>query len=283
MFWEFHRHIEAYDRVRICQCTACKSAANLTLKVISHYGEFTTYNVKNFSKLIGKDIILAHQLLKNDIEHHEYWLVTDNLTQDKNVSELPEWINWNNSRKQTDNGEVAFQYAYLSPLKETIPPVPTEQYEISEKVKVCTLVKDYDAEINDLFFNAVSFQNRPKWQFGVVETDQISHVLPQVGTKHRCVLEKGERVMYTSNYEYSTEKIVYAETDEKKKSACYFTFEKIGENKTRFTVDLYLKKNPLLVTAFRLMMKKKVENQFRKSMKNLEKLVSAVKEPAEVA
>jgi hypothetical protein len=209
--------------------------------------------------------------------------VTDNLTQDKNVSELPEWINWNNSRKQTDNGEVAFQYAYLSPLKETIPPVPTEQYEISEKVKVCTLVKDYDAEINDLFFNAVSFQNRPKWQFGVVETDQISHVLPQVGTKHRCVLEKGERVMYTSNYEYSTEKIVYAETDEKKKSACYFTFEKIGENKTRFTVDLYLKKNPLLVTAFRLMMKKKVENQFRQSMKNLEKLVSAVKEPAEVA
>jgi hypothetical protein len=54
-------------------------AVDLTLKVITHYGEFTGYNVKNFNKLIGKDIIVAHQLLKNDIDQHEYWLVTEGL------------------------------------------------------------------------------------------------------------------------------------------------------------------------------------------------------------
>jgi hypothetical protein len=32
--------------------------------------------VHNFNKLIGKDIIIAHNLLKNDIPQHEYWLVT---------------------------------------------------------------------------------------------------------------------------------------------------------------------------------------------------------------
>ncbi len=67
MFVEFHRSIIAYEQRRYCQCKACISAINLTLKVITHYGEFTGYNVKNFSKLIGKDIIVAHQLLKNDI------------------------------------------------------------------------------------------------------------------------------------------------------------------------------------------------------------------------
>ena len=76
MFCEFHRRLIAYDHRRYCLCRACNTANDLTLKIISHYGEFTNYSVKNFHKLIGKDIIIAHQLLKNDINTHEYWLDT---------------------------------------------------------------------------------------------------------------------------------------------------------------------------------------------------------------
>src|SRR6476660_6776687 len=47
--------------------------------------------------LIGKDIILAHQLLKNDIDQHEYWLVTDGIAQNKSQENLPEWVNWKSS------------------------------------------------------------------------------------------------------------------------------------------------------------------------------------------
>ncbi len=65
MFCEFHKQLHTYDHRRFCQCKACTGAVDLTLKVITHYGEFTGYNVKNFNKLIGKDIIVAHQLLKN--------------------------------------------------------------------------------------------------------------------------------------------------------------------------------------------------------------------------
>ena len=53
MFCDFHRHLGVYDVRKFCQCKACLSAVDLTLKVITHYGEFTGYNVKNFSKLIG--------------------------------------------------------------------------------------------------------------------------------------------------------------------------------------------------------------------------------------
>src|SRR6266581_6724260 len=100
MFCEFHRHLIAYDHRRFCQCKACSSAISLTLKVISHYGEFTSYHVKNFNTLIGKDIIVAHQLLKNDIEQHEYWLVTNNLLQDKSPEELKNWMTWDLSAKK---------------------------------------------------------------------------------------------------------------------------------------------------------------------------------------
>src|SRR3954465_13050748 len=53
MFSTFHSQLVAYENRRFCQCKACKSVINLTLKIITHYGEFTGYNVKNFNKLIG--------------------------------------------------------------------------------------------------------------------------------------------------------------------------------------------------------------------------------------
>src|SRR5260221_14188752 len=62
MFYAFHNHLKIYEERRTCHCKACISAVNLSLKVITHYGEFVGYNVKNFYKLIGKDVIVAHQL-----------------------------------------------------------------------------------------------------------------------------------------------------------------------------------------------------------------------------
>ena len=113
MFREFHSQLSVYDQRKFCQCKACLSAIGLTLKVITHYGEFTNYNVRNFSKLIGKDIIVAHQLLKNDIPQHEYWLVTKSLLPTEPPSGLPDWIHWDTSIKKTDYGELYFRYTQL--------------------------------------------------------------------------------------------------------------------------------------------------------------------------
>src|SRR5215213_7909973 len=52
MFCAFHSNLIAYENRRFCQCKACTSAVHLTLKVITHYGEFADYSVKNFRKLI---------------------------------------------------------------------------------------------------------------------------------------------------------------------------------------------------------------------------------------
>jgi hypothetical protein len=282
MFCEFHRHLTAYEQRRLCQCTACKSATGLTLKVITHHGEFTGYNVKNFSKLIGKDIIVAHQLLKNDIEQHEYWLVTDGLMQNRSQENLPEWVNWNSSAKQTDNGQVPFQYTQLGPLKENMPQETGRQLVIGNKEKVVSVFKDFDAEINTLFYTTVNFDTRQRWMVGVKKTDEVSHHLARVGTRHRCVLDKGQIIQYTSSFSYSAEKIVYSETDEKKKSEGYFIFEKTGENKTRLTLDFYLKKNFFMVAMFRLMMKKKFGKMLLQSLENLAVLVKEVRLPVEV-
>ena len=106
MFRAFHQYLMAYDYRKICQCTACLSAVDLTLKVITHYGECTPMSVQQFEKLFGKDVIVAHQLLKNDIPQHEYWLVTHDLH--RQPAELTQWMQWQTSSKETERGDIRF-------------------------------------------------------------------------------------------------------------------------------------------------------------------------------
>jgi hypothetical protein len=270
MFCAFHKHLISYDHHRLCQCKACTSAIDLTLKVITHYGEFTGYNVKNFSKLIGKDIIVAHQLLKNDIEDHEYWLVTEDLARDDMSSNLPKKLDWNKSIKETESGNIPFQYTQLGHLKNSIIPDPPLRLEIENKIKVLSFYKEFDTDIITLLHGVADFHTRKRWQINVKDIDNISHsTIPRVGTSHRCLFEKGHMIMLTSSYNYSPEKIEYSETDEEKKSAIYSTFTKIAEKKTGLTVDFYLRNNPITLIMFNLFMKKKMEKMFTQSLGNL--------------
>src|SRR5690606_26612294 len=122
MFRTFHQRLNAYDVRRYCYCQACVSAADLTLKIITHFGEYTGYRVKQFNKLIGKDVILVHQLLKNDIENHEYWLVTRDLPGANPPTGMADWMQWRMGIRKTDNGEIVYHYTPLSRLREDIAP-----------------------------------------------------------------------------------------------------------------------------------------------------------------
>ncbi len=76
IFMKFHKHLKYYKRDKICHCGACSTTETLSLKFILHFGVIYTYTVADRLKLLGKDVILAHRLLKNSIPHHEYILLT---------------------------------------------------------------------------------------------------------------------------------------------------------------------------------------------------------------
>jgi hypothetical protein len=117
MFFAFHEHIKVSEQRRTCPCNACTSAIDLTLKFITHYGEFAVYRIKNFYTLIGKDVIVAHQLLKNTIDKHEYWLITNNLSGGSSPQKFTPWIKWDKGTKQVNKDEISFHFAQLSHLK----------------------------------------------------------------------------------------------------------------------------------------------------------------------
>jgi hypothetical protein len=61
-----------------CPCVACRSIGRLRLKIIGHYGAFLRQTVGGRVQAAGKDVILAHCLLKNRVSRREdYALLTD--------------------------------------------------------------------------------------------------------------------------------------------------------------------------------------------------------------
>lgn len=85
MMEQINRWVDAFN-VRLielmqdlCSCGACQSIPNLSLKVVGHYGEVGIFTIGNRTKLIGKDVILAHRLLKNSLKMNQYVLFSSEL------------------------------------------------------------------------------------------------------------------------------------------------------------------------------------------------------------
>ena len=279
MFCSFHKGVAAYALRRYCYCTACNSAVDLTLKVITHYGEFTGYNVKQFNKLIGKDIIIAHQLLKNDIDQHEYWLITENLLENNKPQDLANWMNWNTSVKQTESGIVPFHYTLLGELKNEIVPDPLPNPALSKKNNALSFTRTYETDIITLFHACGDFTLRARWLDGVKQVEEVGHFLPRVGMRCRSVLETGEVITYSSSYTYSDERIEFCENEQGTGVAMYYTLEKIEKMRTRLTIDYYIDRNPVKQVAFNLLHKRKTADRYSKSLLNLESLVKEIQLP----
>jgi len=282
MFRAFHQYLIAYDNRKICQCKACISAVDLSLKVIAHYGEFTPLSVQKFNKLIGKDVIVAHQLLKNDIEQHEYWLVTKELLQNKQPAEFTQWMHWNSSTKQTENGEISFQYTQLGPLKNEIPQLSV-QTEIDKKIKMLSVSKDYAIDIKTLCYTVVHFEFRHLWYAGIRAIDEVEHFLPGIGSRHRHVLENGKtEMMYISSFVYNPEgKTIFSETNEKNRSTNCFIAEKTGEHSSRLTLEIYFQPSIIKQALFNLLEKKKKERELHQSLQRLDKVLTEMIVPLE--
>jgi hypothetical protein len=276
MFCEFHENLLAYDQRKYCQCKACTSAADLSLKVITHYGEFTEYNVRNFIKLIGKDVIVAHQLLKNDIDQHEYWLVTQELLHDQLPQDFTAGMKWDDSVKKTEVGEIHFHYTPLSQLKKGLADTRLPRLNLSGKKKIYSVSREYETDIITLFHATGSFECRHRWWEGVKKIEVLNHFLPRVGMRSRWTLENGETVFYSSSYSYTDTKIEFSETDEKGNRIYYFTLVYKEAKKTELSIDIYQTGNWITQLLNEFSGHQKIDSKIQKSLDNLVLLLQEI-------
>ncbi|MFN6944132.1 MAG: DUF2652 domain-containing protein [Cytophagaceae bacterium] len=107
------------------QDTLLATAKNLTLKIIVHYGEIITTDIKGIPKLLGPDLVLAHRILKNNIKIKEYLLMTEQYLQTQNKEGIKKAFSWSSQhsgRKKYDHlGTVHYKYFPLTPLRSLLP------------------------------------------------------------------------------------------------------------------------------------------------------------------
>ena len=117
MFVDFHTHLRRYEQNRICQCGACATATNLSLKFVLHFGQVGDKQVKDHSKLFGREVIVAHRLLKNGVESNQYALFSESLIRelgDRQGEETETWSNPQQGKEEYDTGLVHYVYYDLN-------------------------------------------------------------------------------------------------------------------------------------------------------------------------
>lgn len=196
--------------------------------------------------------------------------------------DLEQWLNWDSSVKETESGEIPFHYTPLSELKNEIVPELIPQPDLQTKVKMITVCKEYEADIINLFHAVGDFQFRSRWFEGLDSVEEVNHFLPRVGMRCRYKFRGGQTAIYTSSYSYHPDRIEFTETDEITKSSTNYLLEKEDNNRTKLTIEFYIKRNMAAQFTFGLTKKKKMESTFRKSMLNLEGLVKKIDLPDEV-
>lgn len=118
MFTAFHQKLNEF-KTSGCKCHSCQNLNILSLKFVIHYGKVGSIMVKNYCKLFGRDLIIAHRLLKNGINSKEYILFTQSFSNhfnfnnaltdnNKDIVQNNMWI--------PDIGEVVFSYMDLFEL-----------------------------------------------------------------------------------------------------------------------------------------------------------------------
>lgn len=99
-------------------------AADLTVKIVVHYGKVVETEVKNTLKLIGSDTVIAHRIMKNNVSVNEYLLMTQQYVSTQQPLILKKKIIpflWSKVEKGASFyehiGEVQYDFVSLTPLR----------------------------------------------------------------------------------------------------------------------------------------------------------------------
>ncbi len=247
MYIAFHTHLKRYEYERICQCGACSSAYNLSLKFIVHFGEIDFIKVKNRKKPYGSSVIKSHKLLKNSIPLHEYALITNEAI-DSSISILKERAG-TLGKESYGFGDIMYQYFPLSELKKEIPYVPPIPKGIP-KHKIYDRTEIIQIPILDLYEVISNFDYRLLWNKGIDHLEYEKKKVNRAGVKHQCLINKTEQLVQTiSRDDLKGEQLVYGETTNDapflKRFSIFYVLEEIEKGRTKLNIEVFADYNLL--------------------------------------
>lgn len=273
MFTRFHEQLIRYDHERICPCGACTTAKHLKLKFFVHYGEVSSYNVKEHHQLFGKEVILIHRLMKNNVNKKEYTLLTNAvLEQNNSANGHPLYNEAAAGSEQYDVGDVHFKVIDLTSLREEIKVTEPVAVHLSDKAKVSfSEERLLQLPVEHIFLAIFDLPRRAHWFEGVKGIEILKKPgVNRSGTTHRCIASTGGNPVFVTEKGGGNEReITLIEMDPKGMGGSKFYLQKKGENETLLKWDMLVNRNFFISRMFDLFMKRKMQKLLAKSVDNL--------------
>jgi Protein of unknown function (DUF2652) len=66
-YFAFRKRLRNIKHANSCECQACSRMQSLDVKFVVHHGEFIRQKMSGREELAGRDVILVHRLLKNEV------------------------------------------------------------------------------------------------------------------------------------------------------------------------------------------------------------------------
>jgi len=289
MYVKFHAHLKKYETHRICQCGACRMANQLALKFVVHYGDIAHKQVKQYSKLFGKDVIVAHRLMKNEVPHEEYVLLTHQL-----INACSSWVQieqaaWaapESGEGTYDFGSISYCSIPLDPLKNHVPEPTIEDYSLpGATTKLVAFETVIEAPIELVFDVLSDLSVRHHWMLGVTGSDKLNSRIPQHGSTHRCIMngDESDPFFISHNFETSSELITFTDTNLKDGLVFVYRLRRIGTAVTRAEHHIFMKLHFLKELLLKRGLKKKYQGFAEGSWHNMNRyckeLVEEDKQP----
>ncbi len=80
-YFAYRRRLRSIKLASACTCAACSRMQDLDLKFVAHHGEFIKHRMAGREEIAGRDVIVIHRLLKNEVSErlggHAYALYSD--------------------------------------------------------------------------------------------------------------------------------------------------------------------------------------------------------------
>ncbi|MDX5348725.1 MAG: DUF2652 domain-containing protein [Hymenobacteraceae bacterium] len=191
-YLDFQNYLHAVERDTGSKLSHALVESRLTLKTIVHYGNISVTQIKDYTKLMGKDVIVAHRLLKNNIEGNEYVLLTENYLKTQDEEEIKRNFEWTQLRNGHITyeylGEIKYKYAFLTPLRLLV----TNLDPLREKhayQNSFTVREQIQAPVDFVLRIVRNFRLKPKWVVGMRNMEFDVSKGDRIGSYYKCRLD----------------------------------------------------------------------------------------------
>lgn len=197
LFLDFQNYVQLVERDTNSSLGKALRHHDLTLKIVVHYGQVSVAQIREFTKLMGRDVIVVHRLLKNNVMSSEYVLLSDEYLDTQPPADVARSFSWTRLLRGECHydhlGKVCYGYAHLTPLRQQLDenerPGTSSAGLQNNALKVRRVVH---LSAQNTLRVVSNFRLRPRWMAGATGVHYDVTKAGRLGTSYKVDINQGQ-------------------------------------------------------------------------------------------